>query len=100
MNPMGEDIWNCMMLSGSNDSEEEEENVEVKPETSWEASYCPAYGCGYKGELLGLEKKGLWRELLESGKIGFLSLAAGQNKAVTIHQTSRCQLCHPAVFLS
>lgn len=91
MNPMGEDIWNCMMLSSSNNSEEEEENMEVRPETSWEASYCPAYGCGYQGELLDLEKKGLWLELLESGKIGFLSLAAGQNnKAVTVRisQTS------------
>ena len=69
MNPMGEDNWNCMTLSGSDESAEEGESVEVRPETSWEASYCPAYGCGYEGELLDLEKKGLWLELLESGKI-------------------------------
>ena len=60
VNPMGEDNWNCMTLSGSDESEEEGESVEVRPETSWEASYCPAYGCGYEGELLDLEKKGLW----------------------------------------
>ena len=53
------------MLSGSDDLEDVEENVEVRLETSWEASYCPAYGCGYEGELIDLEKKGLWLEILE-----------------------------------
>ncbi|OWK15727.1 hypothetical protein Celaphus_00004427 [Cervus elaphus hippelaphus] len=62
--PEKEDLWNCMMLSGSDDSEEEED-LGVRLKTSGETSYSPAYRCWYKGEILDLEEEGLWRELLD-----------------------------------
>ncbi|KAM7248100.1 hypothetical protein CapIbe_000139 [Capra ibex] len=68
-NPPGkEDLWNYMMLSCS-DGSEEEEDLGVRLKTSGEMSYSPAYRCWYKGEILDLEEEGLWRELLDSGKI-------------------------------
>ena len=64
-NPPGkEDLWDCMMLSCS-DGSEEEEDLGVRLKTSGEMSY----RCWYKGEILDLEEEGLWRELLDSGKI-------------------------------
>jgi hypothetical protein len=57
-----------MMLSCS-DGSEEEEDLGVRLQTSGEMSYSPAYRCWYKGEILDLEEAGLWRELLDSGKI-------------------------------
>ena len=56
------------MLSCS-DGSEEEEDLGVRLKTSGEMSYSPAYRCWYKGEILDLEEEGLWRELLDSGKI-------------------------------
>nr|XP_005907195.1 PREDICTED: F-box only protein 27-like [Bos mutus] len=67
-NPAGKDLWNCMVLSGS-DSSEEEEDLGARLKTSGETSYSPAYRCWYKGEILDLEEEGLWQELLDSGKI-------------------------------
>ena len=64
----GKDLWNCMVLSGS-DSSEEEEDLGARLKTSGETSYSPAYRCWYKGEILDLKEEGLWRELLDSGKI-------------------------------
>ncbi|XP_070307980.1 F-box only protein 27-like [Odocoileus virginianus] len=68
VNPLEKDLWNCMMLSGS-DGSEEEEDLGVRLKTSEETSYSSAYRCWYKGEILDLEEEGLWRELLDSGKI-------------------------------
>ena len=72
-NPPGKDLWNCMVLSGS-DSSEEEEDLGARLKTSGETSYSPAYRCWYKGEILDLKEEGLWRELLDSGKLNFLGL--------------------------
>ena len=41
-NPAGKDLWNCMVLSGS-DSSEEEEDLGARLKTSGETSYSPAY---------------------------------------------------------
>ena len=56
------------MLSGSDGSVEEEDSG-VRLKTSGEMRYSPAYRYWYKGEILDLEEEGLWRELLDSGKI-------------------------------
>ena len=66
--PEKEDLWDCMMLS-SIDGSEEEEDLGVRLKTSGETRYSPAYRYWYKGEILDLEEEGLWRELLDSGKI-------------------------------
>ncbi|XP_061258615.1 F-box only protein 27-like [Bos javanicus] len=67
-NTPSKDLWNCMMLNGSNGSEEEED-LGVRLKTSGETSYSLAYRCWYKGEISDMEEEGLCRELLDSGKI-------------------------------
>ena len=82
-NPAGKDLWNCMVLSGS-DSSEEEEDWGARLKTSGRRATVLPTGVGTK------EKFWIWRRRVCGGnswiveRFGFLSVAAGQNnKAVT-----------------
>ncbi|XP_057554202.1 F-box only protein 27-like [Hippopotamus amphibius kiboko] len=68
-NPNGEEgSWNSPMQSGGV-GRGEEQNLADRPGAISQTSLRYSYRCCYKGEMLNLEKEGLWPELLDSGKI-------------------------------
>ncbi|XP_057568873.1 F-box only protein 27-like isoform X2 [Hippopotamus amphibius kiboko] len=68
-NPTGLEGFRNWTMQGGGAGWGEEENLEVRLGANSQASFLSAYRWCHKKKVLDLEKEGLWRELLDSGKL-------------------------------